>query len=347
MSFKYRIWRASVVEASQDCPEEEEKEEEVDSERQEEVEEWETWEEPSTSPPDAKSQARPSTASAASAEKAPSKKEQKAKGKTAKNDGRGAASSSPAGEGEGDDQEAGAKKPRGKGKGKGKGKESAQDSRQTRISKAMTLILRHKATQLGLSIRSDGFMKLDDLLNCELVKRFHPSLKEIQEIVNTSEKQRFKLEQVDGVWLIRANQGHSIKLVDDDHLLERLTLDEDASSIPPMVVHGTFQRHWSSIKSKGLLAGGLQGAGFRNHIHFAVGMPTDGHVISGMRGTSEIVIFLDVPRALQAGVPLYRSANEVILSPGLDGAIKPELFEKVIRLKDGTVLWPEAPGGAA
>ena len=45
---------------------------------------------------------------------------------------------------------------------------------------------------------------------------------------------------------------------------------------------------------------------FRNHIHFAPGLPNDSGVISGMRQICNIVIFIDLEAALQGG---FRSPN--------------------------------------
>jgi hypothetical protein len=44
--------------------------------------------------------------------------------------------------------------------------------------------------------------------------------------------------------------------------------------------------------------------------------PGSHEVISGMRTTAQFYVYLDVAAALAAGLPLYRSANGVILSPG-------------------------------
>ncbi|OJD21847.1 hypothetical protein ACJ73_06814, partial [Blastomyces percursus] len=155
-------------------------------------------------------------------------------------------------------------------------------------------------------------------------------------------------------YLIRATQGHSIKTVDAASLLQRLPLtpsngtasgmgDEEhhlSSPSPPLpdtVVHGTYHAAWPSI----LAYGGLRCMS-RNHIHFATG-PTltsvlpegregsvaatppgrgftggAGGVISGMRADAQILIYIDLKRALAAGVPFWRSENGVILSEGVD-----------------------------
>ncbi len=196
------------------------------------------------------------------------------------------------------------------------------------------------------------------------------TLPEIRDIVADNEKQRFKLIPLseapgsDGVeagsstastgstdpsqWLIRANQGHSIK-VDEDGLLEPITLD---SELPTTVVHGTTSKTWPLILS----SGGLKKMS-RNHIHFASGLPagfktlaeasdtTDEikkePVISGMRNTSSVLIFVDIRQALEGGIKFWRSANGVILSDGNDSGVLPvEFFKRVEerRLGQGIIM---------
>ncbi|KAL2881350.1 tRNA 2'-phosphotransferase 1 [Colletotrichum sp. CLE4] len=73
---------------------------------------------------------------------------------------------------------------------------------------------------------------------------------DIQAAVTTSDKQRFALKPAHAAvleetstapsdWLIRANQGHSIK-VDSAGLLTPITLESE--NVPAVVVHGTLRR---------------------------------------------------------------------------------------------------------
>jgi 2'-phosphotransferase len=184
------------------------------------------------------------------------------------------------------------------------------------------------------------------------------TLPEVQDIVANNEKQRFKLIPVsettdsDGLeaassstavagsqhpshWLIRANQGHSIK-VDEEGLLEPITLETE---LPTTVVHGTDSRSWPLILS----SGGLKKM-TRNHIHFASGLPagfqsladaadTAGElkkepVVSGMRKSSSVLIFIDIKKALEAGIKFWRSANGVILTEGNNKGVLPVAYFK-------------------
>lgn len=128
-------------------------------------------------------------------------------------------------------------------------------------------------------------------------------------------------------YIIRANQGHSIK-VESEHLLEPL----NQTNMPSMCVHGTTASAWPKIVS----SGGLRPM-TRQHIHFATGLPsvwktpsssdkpeTDdveanastAEVISGMRNTSKILIHVDLPKAMADGIKFWKSENGVILTEG-------------------------------
>ncbi|KAL4955882.1 KptA family-domain-containing protein [Aspergillus filifer] len=173
-------------------------------------------------------------------------------------------------------------------------------------------------------------------------------------------------------YLIRATQGHSIKSVEaESGLLEKLSLDQP-DKLPETVVHGTYHSTWPVI----LKSGGLKAMG-RNHAHFATGPAvadvlgsistsavdgddkgkekekekggsgpgSAGKVISGMRGDAQVLIYIDIKRALAGGVPYWRSENGVILSEGVNtdngagpdggGVIPVEYFDVVVERKKG------------
>ena len=76
----------------------------------------------------------------------------------------------------------------------------------------------------------------------------------------------------------------------------------------------------------------------RNHIHFATGMPEEEGVISGMRGTCDIYVEIDLVAAMKDGIKFYISSNNVILTEGVDGVLSPKYFKNVIR-KNGVMAW--------
>jgi len=104
-------------------------------------------------------------------------------------------------------------------------------------------------------------------------------------------------------------------------------------------VHGTDRAAWEFIRATGLKKMG------RRHIHMAIGEFEDENVTSGMRGSCTISVYVDVAKAMAAGIKFYRSENGVILSPGLgpEGCIPPACFKKVVDRSSKKTIW--APSG--
>nr|XP_048313940.1 tRNA 2'-phosphotransferase 1 isoform X2 [Myodes glareolus] len=198
-----------------------------------------------------------------------------------------------------------------------------EQDRDVQLSKALSYVLRHGALKLGLPMRTDGFVPLRSLLQ---LPQFHSfSVEDVQRVVDTNGKQRFALQPGEPSTgpLIRANQGHSLQVPE----LELMPL-ETPQALPLMLVHGTFWRHWPSILLKGLSCQG------RAHIHLASGLPGDPGVISGMRPNCDVAVFIDGPLALADGIPFFRSANGVILTPGdADGFLLPKYFKEALQLR--------------
>lgn len=198
----------------------------------------------------------------------------------------------------------------------------------------MSTILRHTAASLGLCIRPDGFCYVSELLEVGDLHALGCTAEDVRGAVCGSDKQRFDLRDEGGELLVRATQGHSMKVVSDDSLLRRLHATD--ADLPRVCVHGTYTRHLQSILQKGLLAGG--GVSNRNHVHFAPFEPGDGRVISGMRTNCEVAVYLDLRGALAAGVPFFLSANRVVLSPGLGGVVPSAYIQGVRDVRTGRWL---------
>jgi len=228
-----------------------------------------------------------------------------------------------------------------KGKGKGRGKTSWGEGlpRHVRISKTLCQILRHKAPDLGIEIASTGFCKTEDLLRSDWLRDIACTLEDILKVAKESDKQRFEVDEVDGVHYIRATQGHSIQAVHDEESLRRLSQDDE--DLPERCIHGTYRRHLESILDNGLKPGGTEGSSFRKHVHFSPFEPGDKRVISGLRYDAEVAIWMDLRAAIEAGVPFYISPNKVILSPGLKEEISPQFILKVTEVKTGKEIVPQ------
>ena len=74
----------------------------------------------------------------------------------------------------------------------------------------MTSVLRHRAKDLGLPIRSDGFLCVYELLGTPELLELRCTVKEVYRVAQDSKKGRFALGEVDGALVIRATQGHSM-----------------------------------------------------------------------------------------------------------------------------------------
>lgn len=238
-----------------------------------------------------------------------------------------------------------------------RGNRRNNDSPDVKLSKALSYVLRHGAQKERIPMRPDGYVRVADLFKSS---RFHAfSAADIDRVTRSNEKQRFALAVLDATtdtpvavdlgpdatpklddasdktqWYIRANQGHSLQAVQVE--LKKLDTLEDfpAASGERCAVHGTNRGAWQKIKE----SGGLSRMA-RTHIHLAPGLYGDDHVTSGMRASASVYVYIDIPRALAAGIPFWESANGVILSEGdADGRIPAALFLKVlVRGPDGAL----------
>lgn len=163
------------------------------------------------------------------------------------------------------------------------------------------------------------------------------TLEDVKSVVESNEKQRFTLKPTGAEsstnaadYLIRANQGHSIK-VDSAALLVPITLE----NVPEKVLHGTYFAFWPLIVE----SGGLKPMG-RNHVHCSTGTPEEG-VTSGMRKDAELIIEIDVRASLEAGDKWWLSDNAVVLSEGgEEGMVSSRYFKSVTGRKvDVGTLW--------
>ncbi|KAF5353157.1 hypothetical protein D9758_008714 [Tetrapyrgos nigripes] len=193
------------------------------------------------------------------------------------------------------------------------------DSPEVKLSKTLSWLLRHGAKNEGLPMRPDGFVRVDDLLENPKIKAQSVDLPALQKIVGADAKQRYHFKQEEEIWWIKANQGHSLKTV--KLVLKPILSVEDIPS--RIAVHGTNKEAWKSISTQGLSKMS------RNHIHLAQGVSGE-NVISGMRSSSSILIFIDIPSAIASGIQFFLSDNGVILTEGdSQGFIPPRFFSRV------------------
>lgn len=229
------------------------------------------------------------------------------------------------------------------------------------LSRVLSLILRHRAVEFGIPIRPDGFVLVDDLFASGRLQRRarrveagaasssepapvpeNYTLDDLKAVTANNDKQRFTLLQSeeDGVirWHIRANQGHSIPVPE----LELKPIDVELAASFPVVVHGTYFKAWKLIQT----SPGLHRCS-RMHVHLASGVPGEQHVISGMRKTAEVYIYIDMVKAIQAGVKFFVSTNGVILTPGDEHGYLSREFFSAVADSSGTPLKLDSEASSA
>src|SRR5262245_42335835 len=88
--------------------------------------------------------------------------------------------------------------------------EASMDDRAVRISKFLSLVLRHQPQKIGLKLSQSGWASVERLIEASRRHGIEFTLEELQNIIAGNDKRRFSLSE-DGLW-IRANQGHSIEV---------------------------------------------------------------------------------------------------------------------------------------
>ena len=95
----------------------------------------------------------------------------------------------------------------------------------------------------------------------------------------------------------------------------------------------------------------------RNHIHFAPGLlaglksstTTSSKVISGMRRDAQLLFYINLPKAIAAGIPFWKSENDVILSEGdpqKNGVLGMEYVDKIEDIGSAQlgIIWEQGKG---
>jgi putative RNA 2'-phosphotransferase len=163
-----------------------------------------------------------------------------------------------------------------------------------KLSKFLSLVLRHKPGTIGLVLDNNGWANTCELLEDASKKGHEMSLESLKKIVRTNDKKRFAFNQ-DGT-KIRASQGHSISI----------ELGYEASLPPAVLFHGTATRFIDSIQKKGLEKRG------RHHVHMSKDTATATNV--GSRYGKVIILVVESKKMHQAGFDFFISENGVWLT---------------------------------
>lgn len=167
-------------------------------------------------------------------------------------------------------------------------------SRTTDLSKWLSYVLRHNSDGAGVALDSAGWTGVDDLLEAAQKHGHGMKRKELEEVVATSDKQRFAFNE--DRTRIRANQGHTVPV----------DLQLPAMTPPAVLYHGTPTRFVESILRNGLRPQQ------RHHVHLSTEIRTAVQV--GNRRGEAVLLRIDAARMHAAGHVFYRSENGVWLT---------------------------------
>jgi len=164
----------------------------------------------------------------------------------------------------------------------------------TKLSKFLSLVLRHDPARIGLILDDNGWVAVATLLDA--AQRHGVALDQatLQQIIAENDKQRFALS-ADGL-RIRASQGHSVAV--------NLALEPVAP--PELLYHGTASRFLESIRQAGLEKRS------RQHVHLSGEHNTA--VAVGRRHGQPVVLIVRAGEMAAAGFSFFRSENGIWLT---------------------------------
>lgn len=168
------------------------------------------------------------------------------------------------------------------------------DKQLVRLSKFLSLVLRHNPGKIGIQLDAQGWVEVETLLHA--AKRHGTKIDRdlLRIIVEHNDKQRFSFSE-DGL-KIRANQGHSIDI----------DLGLSPLEPPNILYHGTAERFIESIRKQGLQKRQ------RHHVHLSPDEQTAYKV--GVRHGKPVILQVYSGVMHQDGHVFYRSDNGVWLT---------------------------------
>ena len=168
------------------------------------------------------------------------------------------------------------------------------DARHRKVSKFLSLVLRHEPQRIGLVLDAQGWADIDAVIACAGEHGMALTREEILRIVATSDKQRFAVDSSGR--RIRANQGHSIGI----------ELGLEPREPPPVLFHGTAEASVAAIRVEGLKPGR------RQHVHLSSDAATATAV--GQRHGRPVVLRVAAGRMWSIGYAFFLSDNGVWLA---------------------------------
>jgi putative RNA 2'-phosphotransferase len=163
-----------------------------------------------------------------------------------------------------------------------------------RISKFLSLVLRHSPETINLNMDRNGWVSINELIeNANKYKNMRLTVDLIKTIVKNNDKQRFIISD-DGE-KIRANQGHSLTV----------DLELESKTPPDILYHGTASRFLDSILKNGL------NSMSRQYVHLSSTEETA--LTVGKRHGNPIILYINAKKMNEDGYKFYLSENNIWL----------------------------------
>jgi putative RNA 2'-phosphotransferase len=176
----------------------------------------------------------------------------------------------------------------------------------TKISKYMSLVLRHAPQEAGLSLDEHGWADFSTL--CAVIqKNFGASATDVLRIVEENPKKRFAIEGN----RIRAVQGHSVEV----------DLGLAPTAPPDVLYHGTKEQFLPRIMSEGLTSQS------RQHVHLSKDVETAA-MVAGRRAGKSVILQVDSAERAKDGAPFFLSDNGVWLTNHVPARYLRQMLER-------------------
>lgn len=168
-------------------------------------------------------------------------------------------------------------------------------SKKDKLSKFISLVLRHKPELANIALNSRGYANVDSLIKGINKTGRYIDLDILKDIVASDKKGRYKFNE--DMTKIRANQGHSLDYI-----------DLELESVKPLDVlyHGTATKNLDSILKTGLKKMN------RNHVHLSDDLKTASQV--GQRHGELVILEVNAKKMYEDGYEFYLSDNKVWLT---------------------------------
>ena len=163
-----------------------------------------------------------------------------------------------------------------------------------KLSKFLSLILRHQPETIGLQLDAQGWADIAELLQKAAATGRSMTRADLDQVIADNDKKRFTVS-ADGLRL-RAAQGHSRPVL----------LELPARTPPDLLYHGTATRFLDAILAEGLTPQS------RQHVHLSLDIET-ARTVGGRHG-KPVVLTVDAATMQARGLAFFQADNGVWLT---------------------------------